>query len=102
MNGTIPPAPANLTATAGDQQVSLRWEPSPKATSYSIYRRPASALDRDTRLIRSEWTATSFTDTGLINGSPYCYIVRAGNASGEESEPSNEVSATPQALVKGV
>jgi hypothetical protein len=97
MNGAIPMAPANLNATLGDQQVSLYWTASPQATSYSIYRRPASATEQDWGLIYSQCTATSFTDTGLTNGSPYCYVVRAINASAEESDPSNEVSATPQA-----
>jgi hypothetical protein len=96
MNGTKPMAPANLTATAGDQQVSLHWSPSLKAKSYSVYRRPASATEGDRSLIRSGLKETCFTDSGLTNGSPYCYIVLAINARGKESDPSNEVSATPQ------
>lgn len=37
---------------------------------------------------------TSFTDTGLSNGTTYYYVVTAENAAG--STNSNEVSATPQ------
>jgi superfamily I DNA and RNA helicase len=92
---TLPTAPVNLTATAGDGQVSLSWTPSAEASSYFIYRRPALGTKDDRRLIARDLSTTSFTDTGLTNGSPYCYIVRARSTRGE-SDPSNEVSATPQ------
>jgi Endonuclease NucS len=95
MSRKIPTAPANLTATPGDRQVSLHWMPSAKANTYSVYRRPASVRQGDDRLIRAESRETIFTDTGLTNGSPYRYVVRGWNASGE-SAPSNEVSATPR------
>jgi hypothetical protein len=93
-----PTAPIILSATAGDRQVSLSWTPSPEADSYSIYRRPTLGAEGGRRPIRSAWTVTSFTDTGLTNGCPYSYVVTACNASGE-SDPSNEVSATPCRLV---
>jgi hypothetical protein len=88
-----PIAPANLTATGSDGQVSLCWTPSAEASSYSIY----GGTEGNRQMIRSEWTATSFAHTGLTNGSLYYYIVRACNAGGE-SDPSNEVSATPQRM----
>jgi hypothetical protein len=84
--------PANLKATAGDGQVSLNWTPSTGAESYIICRQPPWGTENVRRL--TERSATSFTDTGLTNGSPYCYTIRACNASGE-SDASKEVSATP-------
>ncbi len=95
MTPKVPMAPTNLTALAGDGQVSLSWAPSAEASSYSIYRRPASGAEGDRRLIHSQWPATHFVDTGLTNGSPYCYVVKARNATGE-SDASNEVSAIPE------
>jgi len=40
-------------------------------------------------------TSTSFTDSGLTNGTTYFYVVSAVNASGASGN-SSEVSATPQ------
>jgi hypothetical protein len=40
---------------------------------------------------------TSFTNTGLANGTTYFYVVTAVNASGESGN-SNQVSATPQSV----
>src|SRR5581483_11378422 len=34
---TVPAAPANLTASPGDQQITLRWDPAAAAVSYRIY-----------------------------------------------------------------
>jgi len=41
--------------------------------------------------------STSFTDTGLTNGTTYFYVVAAVNASGASGN-SSEVSATPQSV----
>ena len=40
-------------------------------------------------------TGTSFTDTGLVNARTTYYVVRALDAAGNESGPSNEVTALP-------
>ena len=88
-----PPAPTGLTATAGNAQVSLSWSASSGATSYNVKRSPTSGGPYTT--VGSPIT-TSFTNTGLTNGTTYFYVVTAVNASGE-SGSSAQVSATPQA-----
>jgi fibronectin type 3 domain-containing protein len=80
-----------LTATSGDAQVSLGWASVAGAVSYNVKRALASG---GSYAFVANTTATSFTDTGLTNGTTYHYIVTALNAA-TESPSSAEVSATP-------
>jgi predicted alpha-1,2-mannosidase len=88
-------APANLSATPGDALVTLSWSASSGAVSYNIYR-GTSPGGEDPTPIAAGVTDLAYTDTGLVNGTTYYYFVTAVNANGE-SDPSNEVSATPGA-----
>jgi len=90
-----PQPPTGLSATPGNGQVSLSWTASSGATSYNVKRSTVSGGPYTTA---GSPTGTSFTNTGLTNGSTYFYVVTAVNASGE-SVNSTEVSATPQAVV---
>lgn len=89
-----PGAPGALSATPGSGQVGLAWTAASGGTLYRIHRATASGGPYTT--IRSNWTGTSFTDTGLANGTTYYYVVTATNAAGEGAN-SNEASATPVA-----
>jgi carboxypeptidase T len=91
-----PAAPGGLSATPGSQQVSLTWSASSGATLYNIHR--AAVSGGPYTPIQSDWAATSFTDTGLTNGTPYYYVVTATNVAGE-SPASSEATATPFAPV---
>jgi hypothetical protein len=91
--GNPPSAPTGLSATAGNQQVSLSWIASTGATSYNVKRGTASGGPYTTV---SSPTTTSYTDTGLTNGTTYYYVVSAVNSYGESAN-SSEVSATPLA-----
>jgi hypothetical protein len=90
-----PAAPASLTATAGPGSVSLDWldNGEPDLASYSVYRSTTAGSGH--ALIAEELTSSQYTDTGLTGGTTYYYVVTAKDASGNESDQSNEASATP-------
>lgn len=88
---TIPPAPTNLTATAGNATVTLAWKASAGATSYNISRGTSAGGESP---YRTGVTSTSYTDTAVTNGQTYFYEVTATNVAGT-SGFSNEASATP-------
>ena len=92
---TPPPAPATLGATAGNSQILLNWSASPSATSYIIKRGFSSG--NETTLLTGI-TGTSYTDTNLVNGTAYYYVITATGPGGT-SGSSPEASATPSSFV---
>ncbi len=92
-----PAAPTGLTAVAGDGQVALSWTASSGATGYHVKRSTASG-GPFTQVAAP--TGTTYTDTGLSDGTIYYYVVTAVNSVGESGN-SNEVSATPLAAGSG-
>jgi fibronectin type 3 domain-containing protein len=91
----VPVAPTGLTATAGNAQVSLTWNASVNATGYNVYRGTKKGGPY-TKITPAPVTSTSFVSTGLANGTPYFFVVRAVNAVGE-GLASAEATATPVA-----
>jgi len=92
--GSAPSTPTGLTATAGNAQAALSWTASAGATSYNVLRSTTSSGTYAS--IATGLTSTSYTNTGLTNGSTYYYVVTATNASGTSGN-SNQASATPTA-----
>lgn len=92
---TPPAAPTGLHVTnEGNAEVSLRWNSVAGATAYNVYRSPLSGGGY-VKVNHAPLGGTSFTDTGLRNARSYYYVVRALDAAGNESPPSNEISALP-------
>lgn len=87
----LPAAPAGLTATAGNTLVVLQWSASEGASDYIIKR--ATAVGGPYLPIATNST-TTFTNTGLVNGTAYFYVVSARNPAGESAN-SSPVTATP-------
>ncbi len=56
-----PPAPKDLTTTAGDERIKLVWSPATRAAKYRIYRNGSRVA---TVGVSSSW----WTDTGRTNG----------------------------------
>jgi chitodextrinase len=90
----IPSAPTGLTATAGNAQVSLSWTASAGATSYNVN---SATVSGGPYTAIGTSASTSFTNTGLTNGTTYYYVVTAVNTAGESGN-SNQTSATPTAV----
>ncbi len=92
---TVPGAPMNLQATAGNASVHLSWDApttGDPATGYKVY--------RDGLVIATLADVTTFDDTNLTNGQTYTYAVSATNAGGE-GDLSGTAEATPQASLPG-
>jgi fibronectin type 3 domain-containing protein len=93
---SVPSGPRNLTVTPGDKAATLSWTASTSGgpTSYTIYRGTVSDGEANTAVGTVSGTTTTFTDTGLRDGTRYFYNVAANNGVGT-SPDSNEVSTTP-------
>ncbi len=88
------PAPTNLAGTAGNAQVALTWNAVPGATGYNVKRSLTTGGPYANQ--SANQPGTGFTNTGLINGTTYYYVVTALSAAGE-SLLSNQVALTPSA-----
>ncbi len=86
-----PSTPTGLKANAGDGQVTLTWNPSTDSAGVAGYR-----VFRNGGQV-TQVASTSFTDSGLADGTTYSYTVVAFDAAGRSSASSAAVSATPVA-----
>ncbi len=85
-------APSELTAAAGDRQVTLAWKASPGAMAYAAFRMSRSGFSR----VGAPVTVTTLVDAGLTNGTRYVYVVRAltGGGSSDFSSPAFAIPKT--------
>ena len=93
---TPPAAPVGLVATGGDGSVGLDWSDNTEAdlAGYLVYRAESSGGPYDA-LTASPVITSDFTDTGVVNGTAYYYVVTAVDTASNESAASGEASATP-------
>lgn len=89
---TIPAAPTGLTAAAGNAQAALSWSASSGAASYTVLRSTTNGSGY--AQVADGIAGTSYTDTGLVNGTTYYYVVKAVNSAGASGN-SNQASVTP-------
>ena len=88
----LPAAPTGLTATlTSNGQVELSWAASANATSYNVKQATVSG---GTYTTSTNVTDLVYTNTGLVNGTLYYFVVSAANSFGESTN-SVQVSARP-------
>lgn len=96
----LPAPPAGLSAQEGNAQVSLSWS-APSATTYpvsgyNVYV-STSAASQGTKNNASLVMGTTYTVTGLTNGTTYYFQVKTVDAQGNEGPSAGPVFATPVA-----
>jgi hypothetical protein len=91
-----PAAPTGLIAVGGNAEVILHWfdndEPEDDLAGYNVYRSTVSGSGYG---LVTNITDSSFTDTNVVNGTDFFYVVRAIDTQSNESGNSGEASATP-------
>ncbi len=82
-----PLRPSGLTAEAGNGRAKLTWHEVADAAGYWIRYRPATNIDTDTyaTVFVSGSTHTSYTVSGLQNGTLYEFGIAAEDAAGNQS-----------------
>ena len=92
---TPPSPPTNVSATAGDETITISWT-APTVTTQSVIASYALDISGDGGdFVMSNITSTTFTLRGLSNRVPYSITVSAVNTNGLISDPSSPVTATP-------
>ncbi len=84
--------PAGVTATFGDTQITLNWQPSAGAASNTVYRKTGAETVYSE--LAAGMAAPPYVDVNLTNGQKYYYRVRAVRPD-TQSDLSSTVSATP-------
>ena len=99
---TKPGLPNGLTASPGNGKVTLSWtapgsDGGAGLSGYEIYRGTSPGGESGTPVNASLVAGTSFTVTGLANGTRYYFTVAAVNKAKLQGAKSGEASATPAA-----
>jgi Sec-independent protein translocase protein TatA len=90
-----PPAPMGLAAAVEPHRITLTWNPTDRATTYSIRRAGSSSEPRLT--IASGLESTTYVDADLPENTAYTYVVTASNSAGESGESLEVTVTTPAA-----
>lgn len=90
-----PAAPQGLNASPGDETNALSWQlvNESDVTGYTVHRSETTGGPYTS--VATLGLVDQYTDTGLVNGTTYFYVVTATDVGSNESPYSNEDSATP-------
>lgn len=91
--------PTGLTATTlSANLMNLAWTASTtSAVQYEIFRSTSSGFLPSPATLVSTTSSTCYTDSGLVGGATYYYVVESANASGTSAPSSQASAATPAA-----
>ena len=100
---SMPGTPKSLVTWAGDKSVHMAWDRSDDAASYNVYR--ASNGSSYQQINQTGIDSSSYTDSGLVNGTVYSYYVTGVNKAGESaaspianSKPTTTLFTSAQAI----
>lgn len=91
---SVTTAPTGFAIDRGNGCVSLSWNAVTGASSYTVYYSTTAGVTKTNGVAITGITATSYSQTGLQNGTTYYYIVTA-TIGGVEYDPTSQLSATP-------
>jgi RHS repeat-associated protein len=91
----VPVAPVLNAPSAANNQVTLSWNAVPWATGYTLKMGTTAGVYSTSVNVGN---VTTYTSSGLTNGTLYYFAVSAGNAAGTSAN-SAEKSATPQLAI---
>lgn len=96
-DGVPPAAPTGLAGTSADGSVDLTWNANSEGdlAGYNVYCRETGGDPTWIQKNATLHTTTSFSVTGLVNGTSYDFAIDAKDTSGNLSEKSSPVSVTP-------
>jgi rhamnogalacturonan endolyase len=104
LTGYVPPAPASVSAIAGNGRNLVTWPVVAGATSYNILRTttPGSgyaplASDVTGPAAGSGPSRATYADTSAVNGTAYFYVVQSVNPTGTSVSSPPSPAATPAA-----
>ena len=104
LTDAVPPEPpTNLYGTPGDGTVALDWDDNSESDldGYNVYHSATSGAGY-VMLNGSLLNDSNYTDNDVNNGTTYYYVVTATDTSGNESDYSDESSATPNPPTEGI
>ncbi|MEO7099565.1 MAG: LamG-like jellyroll fold domain-containing protein [Luteolibacter sp.] len=92
----VPAVPLDITANPNSSQINLAWAAVQGAQTYTVKRSVISGGPYT--VLASGLTASSYSDTNVVSGTPYYYVISATNSKGTSAD-SAEITAVPSDLL---